>query len=348
MLPDLICHDCAAVLPVASRAWRCDCGGLLDVVNFSNDVVTQYRNSMWRYLDVLPVPLNSLITLGEGLTPLVPDAVSENASFKCDYLQPTGSFKDRGAAVVATLASELNVSRAVIDSSGNAALAMAAYFARAGIVLDVYVPASTSPSKLAQLEAYGALVHLAADREEARLKAQAEADTKFYASHVYHPYFMHGTKTCAYEVWEQKSERLPETIYLPAGNGTMVIGWSMAISEMLLAGMIDSSPRLVLVQAEACAPLVGGEQSSTIAEGLVIASPPRRNQMLDAMRSSHGRIATVTDGQILSAQRELARQGLFVEPTAAAPYAAFLDSDDESDALILLGGTGLKSVSRRG
>ena len=255
-MPPLVCRRCGATHPVESLAWRCDCGGVLDVLDnpaaLSFTAGQQARNSLWRYESVLPVPFDEQISLGEGMSPIVRSRTQPNVRLKLDFLMPTLSFKDRGAVVLATLASALGVRSALTDSSGNAGTAAAAYLARAGIPCRVFVPEATSPAKLAQIRAHGAEITLVAGTRADTAAAAREMASQpgiFYASHVFHPYFAHGVKTYGYEIWEQSGGLLPDTVVVPAGNGTLVLGCHLAFRELVEAGLADRMPTLVAVQA---------------------------------------------------------------------------------------------------
>ncbi|WP_104088682.1 MULTISPECIES: threonine synthase [unclassified Cryobacterium] len=347
-MPDLVCSDCGTIYPVESLIWLCSCGGMLDVVAFDTTVdaaaLPGRAPSLWRYAEALPIAADPTITLGEGLSPLVPARALPHVQLKLDFLLPTLSFKDRGAVVLATLAKQLRVESAMVDSSGNAGTAMAAYFSRAGIDCTVYVPESTSPGKLAQMRAHGATVELVpgsrADTSAAALRAAGQPGV-LYASHVYHPYFLHGVKTYGYEIWEQRGRSLPETVVVPVGNGTMLLGCYLAFSELVAAGLAERMPRIVAVQASACAPLeqamaqgldspVTLDGSATIAEGIAIAAPPRGRQILAAVRATGDTIVSVTDRQTAAARQELADEGLFVEPTSAVCFAAVRAAVDQT------------------
>ncbi|TFC28820.1 pyridoxal-phosphate dependent enzyme [Cryobacterium sp. TMT1-3] len=347
-LPDLVCSECAAVYPVESLAWQCACGAILDVVDFAGTVdaaaLAGRETSLWRYAEALPIAVDPAISLGEGLSPLVPSLALAHVQLKLDFLLPTLSFKDRGAVVLATLAKRLGVTQAMVDSSGNAGTAMAAYFGRAGIGCTVYVPESTSPGKLAQMRAHGATVELVpgsrADTSAAALRAAGQPGV-MYASHVYHPYFLHGVKTYGYEIWEQRGRSLPETVVVPVGNGTLLLGCYLAFRELVAAGLAERMPRLCAVQASACSPLeqamaqgldapVAVQSGATIAEGIAIAAPPRGKQILAAVRATGGTIISVTDRQTAAARQELADEGLFVEPTSAVSFAAVRAAADQT------------------
>jgi threonine synthase len=338
----LRCAACDQEYPLGSLAWRCpDCHGVLDLAGFAPAMpgtaeLAARRPGMWRYAEALPIAEPHDITLGEGMTPLVTAPGQPGARLKVDYLMPTGSFKDRGAVLLAALAARLGVPRLMADSSGNAGTAVAAYAARAGIACYVYVPDSTSAGKVAQLRAYGATVHQIPGTREDTAAAAARAAGEpgvFYASHVYHPFFLHGTKTYALELWEQLGGRLPGTLVLPVGNGTLVLGAYLGCAELLGQGLIDRLPRIVAVQAAGCAPLATAfaeglpapaavTAHGTVAEGIAIARPARGAQILAAVRATGGTIVTVTDDQVHAAHAALARAGLYVEPTSAVCWAA--------------------------
>ncbi|MBX9423143.1 threonine synthase [Streptomyces lateritius] len=347
-----VCPRCLVNSPTDALTWRCPkCRGPWDLEFASEPVslpsLASRRNSLWRYEEVLPpMPYAAEVSLGEGRTPLVPLTASDigapsSVSAKLDFLMPTLSFKDRGAVMLAAHALHLaragRVDRVVADSSGNAGTAVAAYGARAGLDCLVFVPEGTSPKKLEQIRAHGArVVEVPGDREATARAAREAADRPgtFYASHVYNPYFLHGTKTYVYELWEDLGGRLPDTVVVPVGNGTLLLGAALALDELHRHGLVDTRPALVAVQAEAVSPLAaafhaGAEELGaptpvrpTLAEGIAIPAPPRARQILRAVRATGGTFLTVTEDQIRTAQRDLARRGLFVESTGVACWAA--------------------------
>ncbi|GGK14808.1 threonine synthase [Streptomyces camponoticapitis] len=347
---------------VDSAPWCCpECGSPWDLEFTAAPVplksLGQRVNSLWRYEEALPLPTKA-VSLGEGRTPLVP--MTPTVCAKLDFLMPTLSFKDRGAVMLAELALRLGperVHRVVADSSGNAGTAVAAYCARAGLSCTVYVPESTSPKKTEQIRAHGArLKRVQGDREATARAARAAADEEgtFYASHVYNPYFLHGTKTYVYELWEDLGGSLPEAIAVPVGNGTLLLGASLAINELHAHGLIADRPQLIAVQAEAVSPLAAafhaGEDdlgteflatlkppAPTLAEGIAIPRPPRARQILRAVRESGGTFLTVTEDRIRVAQMELASRGLFVESTGVACWAAVGEWTDRTVAVPLCG-----------
>jgi len=246
---------------------------------------------------------------------------------KLDYLMPTGSFKDRGAAVLMSLAADLGVDRVVVDSSGNAGTAIAAYAAQAGIDADVYVPRGAPPDKVAAIESHGArVVEVPGGRAAAAVAAQKAVftDDRWYASHVFRPAFCHGVKTLAFELWEQLGRRPPGTVVAPAGNGTLIIGLWIGFRELAATGRIDRVPSIVAVQSEACAPLAGRPVTGpTAATGIAIADPPRGQEVRAAVVASGGRVLTVPEAALGPARADLNAAGLTVEITSAAVWAAW-------------------------
>ncbi|MFF5708415.1 threonine synthase [Streptomyces sp. NPDC012756] len=339
------CPRCRIQSPVEALTWCCPkCRGPWDLAFTSAPVplpsLASRVNSLWRYAEALPpLPYGPEVSLGEGRTPLVrlTDSDDGSVSAKLDFLMPTLSFKDRGAVMLAAHARRLGPRTVLADSSGNAGTAIAAYGARAGLDCVVYVPEGTSPKKLEQIRAHGArIVEVPGDREATARAAREAADEPgvFYASHVYNPYFLHGTKTYVYELWEELGGRLPDTIVVPVGNGTLLLGAALAVEELYGHGLVEHRPALVAVQAEAVSPLAeafhaGAEDLTepavarpTLAEGIAIPAPPRARQILRAVRATGGTFLTVTEEQIRTAQRDLAGRGLFVEATGVACWAA--------------------------
>ncbi|MGW7046945.1 pyridoxal-phosphate dependent enzyme [Streptomyces avermitilis] len=338
-LPDYFCPADGTRVPGGSLDWCCPaCRGPLDL-DFAPTPgplksLGGRVNSLWRYAECLPLAAPTT-SLGEGRTPLV--SLTDGVAAKLDFLMPTLSFKDRGAVLLAELALRLRPRQVVADSSGNAGTAIAAYCARAALPCTVYVPEGTSPKKLEQIEAHGSRLHVVeGDREATARAARQAADEEgvFYASHVFNPYFLHGTKTYVHELWEDLGGRLPDALVVPVGNGTLLLGAALAVAELHAAGLIDRRPALYAVQAAAVAPLAhawdrGADDlvgvtpaAPTFAEGIAIPRPPRARQILRAVRESGGAFLTVTEDQIRHAQSDLASRGLYVESTGVACWAA--------------------------
>jgi threonine synthase len=363
-MPDLACAACGRGAAYADGRWRCDCGGPFESRQdrpFPRAALAQRPRGLWRYWEAFPLPgPEAAVTLGEGMTPLLP-LRWDGAGLVCklEFLAPTGSFKDRGATVLLSLARHLGVARVVEDSSGNAAAAVAAYAAAAGVACDLFVPAEASPDKLAQARAYGASVRaISGAREDAARAAQEAAARAFYASHVWHPAFFAGTRTFAYEVWEQLGGEAPDAIVLPAGHGTLLLGCWWGFADLLRWGYLTRAPRLIAVQAGRCGPLAhlwaGREPPAperTVAEGIAIANPVRLGQMLRAVQETRGAVVSVPEETIIGAWRRAASAGLFVEPTAAAALAGVSAALREGFCrageriVVPLTGSGLKAAS---
>lgn len=316
-----------------------------------------------RYAPAIPVSAALLdrLSLGEGGTPLVP--VDPGVWAKLEFLSPTGSFKDRGAVVLVASALERGAHELVADSSGNAGSAIAAYAARASLPCHVFTPASTSAGKQAQMRAFGADLRLVpGDRMAAAEAARSYLNDHpaFYASHVYDPYFLQGTKTFAFELWEQLGTA-PDRVVLPAGNGTLLLGAAIGFRELLQGGLIDRMPALLAVQTEACAPLAeawraGADRPAavraqpTLAEGIAIPRPARGAEILAAVKATGGGVIGVSESQIDQARTALAGRGLLVEPTAAAAWAGLMhvlaeDGQARGRTVVALCGSGLKALA---
>ncbi len=366
------CHKCGLKYELDTPAFRCECGGLFDLekpeFEFSRDHIIQEEWSLFRYIEALPFEQGSKvwkeISMGEGVTPILPlDPGMADVWVKLDYAMPTLSFKDRGAVVLIAKAKELGSKKVIQDSSGNAGTSIAAYASRAGIECEIFVPEATSVKKIKQISAYGAKVHIVngsrEDTAEAALRAAEKGDA-FYASHVYNPFFYEGTKTFAYEIYEQLKGAIPDSVFLPLGNGTLVLGCYYGFRELHHLNLIKKMPRIIAVQAETCAPIyeafIRGEQSikevvntGTLAEGIAIANPLRGKQVLEAIQATAGEIIIAPEKQILDAKKALAGKGFYVETTTAATFAGFYsvykseNRESFGKVLIPLCGAGLKN-----
>ena len=359
-LPPFRCPACGQTQPLDFRGWKCPaCGGLLDLnppEAFDAKQIVSADHTLWRYRHTFPLPpAAEAVTLGEGLTPLIPVVVDQRlVHFKLEFTNPTGSFKDRGMTIVLTALKAIGVTEALEDSSGNAGAAFAAYAARAGVRASVFVPAAASGPKLTQIAAYGADIHaIEGPRSNTAAAAQqAAAHGSYYASHVYNPLGLAGQATVAYELWEQLG-RAPQTVVLPVGNGTLLLGLHRGFKGLFAAGLIERLPRLVGVQARACAPLwamqlqgpAGLDQvteGATLAEGIRVVRPARAEAILSAIRESGGTMLAVNEPAILAGQNALARVGLYAEPTSAIVWEALKHTPGE--AVAILTGSGLKSA----
>ncbi|MYQ78589.1 MULTISPECIES: threonine synthase [unclassified Streptomyces] len=356
-----------ACYPLDDPRWRGDDGGPLAVSALTGmrpEQIDTAERSLWRYRAVLPVPAERRVSLGEGCTPMIPvDWAGRRVHFKLEWFNPTSSFKDRGVSVMISHLVAHGVDRVLEDSSGNGGSAVAAYAAAAGIRAKIIVPAATSAAKVLQARAYGAEIELVAGtRDEVSEEAIRQAERIPYASHNWHPMFLQGTKTVAYEMWESLGFTAPDNVVLVAGAGSNVIGCDLAFGELLAAGQIDRLPRLFVGQPEHWAtiadtfngidPASRGARVPTIAEGASIARPVRLPEAVEAIRRSGGAAYAVPEAEIHAAVRALSARGLYAEPTssvAAATLDHFIASGEiapDETTVVVLTGAGLKSAEK--
>ncbi|HEV8482469.1 MAG TPA: threonine synthase [Blastocatellia bacterium] len=297
--------------------------------------------TLWRYQEVLPVDEEpNRITLGEGMTPLLKaDRLGRSLGMnslliKDESLNPTASFKARGMAVAVSMAKELGVKKLAVPSAGNAAGALAAYAAKAGIPSFIFMPKDTPVANIVECRQMGADVTLIDGliTDCGRIVGERkEAEGWFDVSTLKEPYRVEGKKTMGYELAEQLNWELPDVILYPTGGGTGLIGMWKAFDEMERMGWIGSRrPRMVTVQAEGCAPIVrafaagatsGAEitNAHTIAAGLRVPKAVGDFIMLDILRRSGGTAVSVTDEELLAAVKEIgSAEGMFVAPEGAA------------------------------
>jgi len=361
------CVECGGDFPLDGFPFRCPrCGSIFEFRQnpiFDPDSVKKNGIGIERFYDRFPLPPGTdFITLGEGNTPLVEVAYNRRRiHFKCEHLNPTGSFKDRGTAVLVSAMKHVGISGAVEDSSGNAGASFAAYAAIAGIHARVFIPSYASGPKREQIEAYGAeVIPVPGPRSAATQAVMDEVDRgAIYASHAYLPHGIAGMATVAYELWDQLSG-VPGTIITPVGQGSLLLGLAHGFQALLDAGVIPSVPRLIAVQSSACAPVWSefrGEQSAsptmiegeTIAEGIRILNPLRMKGVIASIRNTQGDVVVVGEDEIVEGWKELARRGFYVEPTSAVVWAGLKRIWDhvQDPIVLILTGNGLKSSSTR-
>ncbi|HEY8226455.1 MAG TPA: threonine synthase [Pyrinomonadaceae bacterium] len=316
-----------------------------DLERASNSLTKQSlsgrRSDMWRYREVMPVEKDeNIVSLGEGWTPLLPaPRLAELTALRELYIKdesqnPTQSFKARGMAAAVSMAKELGTKKLAVPSAGNAAGALAAYAARAGLECFIFMPRDTPRANVVECEQTGATVTLMdglitdCGAEVARRK---EAEGWFDVSTLKEPYRVEGKKTLGYELAEQLNWELPDVIIYPTGGGTGLIGMWKAFDEMQQMGWIGSRrPRMVTVQAAGCAPIVRAFEegkrfadefpnAATTASGLRVPKAIGDFLILDAIRESGGTAVAVTDSELIAATREIgAAEGVFCAPEGAA------------------------------
>jgi threonine synthase len=338
----------------AGKPWNlCECGGPLLVrydleglrSDWSRDSLAAAPNSMWRYAPVLPVRHEtSIISLGEGMTPLLAARRTgarigaSDLSIKDEGLNPTGSFKARGLSCAVSMCVEMGLKRLAIPSAGNAASALAAYAAAAGIEANIFMPRDVPQSNFIECSSYGARVNLVDGliSDCGRIVAErGQREGWFEISTLKEPYRIEGKKTMGYEVAEQLGWELPDAIFYPTGGGVGMIGMWKAFAEMEALGWIGSKrPKMIAVQAEGCQPIVRalneGQETSrfwdgatTVASGLRVPKPLGDRLTLQAVRQSGGTAIAVSDEALIDAGIRLAsEEGIFAAPEGAACIAA--------------------------
>ncbi len=293
--------------------------------------------SMWRYHEVLPG--EKPVTLGEGFTPMLPSRENSNVYIKEEGLNPTGSFKARGLCAAVTMAREYGLKKLAVPSAGNAASALAAYCAAAGIEAHIFMPKDVPLANVVECRAYGAHVTLIDGliSDCARMvNERRQAEGWFDVSTLKEPFRVEGKKTMGYEVAEQFNWELPDAIFYPTGGGVGLIGMWKAFDEMEQLGWIGSKrPKMISVQAAGCAPVAKAwnehkpvaemwQNAQTLAAGLRVPKPYADYIILDILKKSGGTAIAVSDAQIFQAVQEWAsKEGVFAAPEGAASLAAY-------------------------
>jgi len=329
---------------------------------FSREQLCERPATMWRYADVLPEA--DPVTLGEGFTPMLASREYPNVYIKDEGLNPTGSFKARGLSAAVTMAKHFGLKKLAIPSAGNAAGALSAYAAAAGLESYIFMPKDVPMANRIESQYYGAQVSLVDGliSDCARIVGERkEKEGWFDISTLKEPYRVEGKKTMGYEVAEQLGWRMPKGIIYPTGGGVGMIGMWKAFEEMQQLGWIGPDrPRMVSVQSAGCAPIVKAwdegttasqmwASAATSASGLRVPKPYGDYLILDILRKSNGIAVAVPDEDIMDALRHWARvEGIFAAPEGAAALAAYRKLRasgffTESDGVVLFNtGTGLK------
>jgi threonine synthase len=359
----IACNNCGRVYPLNQTPYQCQvCGGIFDIpepLRYDSSKIDRSQPGVWRYRHSFGLPEGvGAISLGEGNTPLLWSEVhGRQIAFKCEHLNPTGSFKDRGSSLITSFLKSRGVPGAVEDSSGNAGASFAAYSARAGIRARIFVPASASGPKRQQIESYGAEVApISGSRGDVTKAIFKEADQgSVYASHAYLPFNIPGYATAAYEIFEQLGT-FPSAVISPCGQGGLLHGVAKGFEAIRQSGVPMRLPKLIGVQARACAPLwvmstagMAGmgfvTEGQTLAEGVKVINPVRGDKLIKIAKASQGEFLAVDEEDILRGRDELANRGFYVEPTSALVWSALEQVLDKlpDPVVVLLTGSGYKS-----
>ena len=330
--------------------------------NFKSGSLVGRAPTMWRYAEMLPEA--EPVSLGEGFTPMLASREFPNVYIKDEGLNPTGSFKARGLSAAVTMAKKYALKKLAIPSAGNAASALAAYAAAAGLEAYIFMPKDVPLANRVECESYGAHVTLVDGLISDCARMVSEGKEKqgwFDVSTLKEPFRVEGKKTMGYEVAEQLGWRVPDGIIYPTGGGVGLIGMWKAFDEMEKLGWMKSDrPRMISVQSAGCAPIVKAwdegkataefwPNASTLAAGLRVPKAYGDYLILDILKKSGGVAVAVTDDEIMDALRHWARvEGIFAAPEGAAALAAYRKLRDKGffapeDVVILFNtGSGLK------
>ena len=330
----------------------------------SRDSIARGPATMWRYAAVLPDA--EPVTLGEGFTPMLASRHDPNVWIKDEGLNPTGSFKARGLCMAVTMAKAYGIKKVAVPSAGNAASALAAYSATAGIEAHIFMPKDVPQANLVECQAYGAKVTLVDGliSDCARMvNERKQAEGWFDISTLKEPFRVEGKKTMGYEIAEQMGWELPEAVIYPTGGGVGLIGMWKAFDEMEQLGWIGSKrPKMIAVQAAGCAPIPKAWQdhkqvsemwqnAQTLAAGLRVPKAYGDYIILDILKKSGGAAIEATDDEIMEAFHDWAsREGIFAAPEGAASLVAyrkllaigFLKPEDK--VVLFNTGSGLKYI----
>ncbi|MBW3015113.1 threonine synthase [Candidatus Woesearchaeota archaeon] len=338
------------------------CHGPLDLVydyreikeQIITDVFLREEIKHWKYWPFYPIQQHDkIVSFKEGGTPLIKSKSEKGYMFKYEGVNPTGSFKDRGSTIEITKVNELNIKKVICASTGNMGASVAAYSARAGIKADIYVPTIATKEKVLQMKAYGANVIRVNGNYEDALNRTKKARIK---EHVYltgdYPYRGEGEKSVGFEIIDQLHWDCPDYIVTPIGNATLIYAIFKALNELKEVKIIKKLPRIVGVQAVGCNPIVKAFESKkeikamrktkTIASAIDCGNPVDGIKALYALRKTRGIALDVTDKEIVNARKDLAQEGIYVEPSGAVSYAGAKKLGLGGEVVCVLTGHGLK------
>jgi len=357
-MASLRCNECNT--EANPLDWRCgECGGSLDLVDlpaFDVSAIHDADFSLWRYAEMLPVAKK--FTLGEGMTPLAPVTV-DGYTFqaKLEYLNPTGSYKDRGTTTLLNHIASHEVEEVIDNSSGNAGASIAAFASVAGLKARIFVPSDTAvESKKRLIRAFGGTI---VESLNPTADVYAEAENTTYASHAWSPYFVLGQTTVGWETWEQLGKRVPDAIATPVGHGGLFLGFYRGFKALYDAGITDKMPIMIAVQSSGVDPVIQAWEQNldvpvsvtpqhSVADGILVTVPVRGKQILSALYETDGYAFRVDNDAITAAQGRMTAQGVIIEPTSAVTVAALPQIrekiGDDAELVIAFTGNGLKNI----
>lgn len=350
-----------------------NCNNLIEFIYENNWHIVNKERSMWRYSAFLPiVDSENIITLGEGYTPLLKSKLSQriDVSIKDESRNPTGSMKDRAMSVAYSKGKELNLNRSIMMSAGGAGIAASAYASKAGIENVVLIPTGVSPMRKMTMQIFGSqLIEVQGSIEDCLKIIEDVVDNHgWYHTSTYkkaNPYAIEGAKTIAYELYEQ-SDILPDYVFVPVGGGGTLVGIWRGFKELKDLGKINKIPKLIGIQNQKFNGLeialnkgYSTDQQlkeididstlNTVTAAIRHSYVPDGEEALKALRDSNGTVVTVTDEEVMQAQKEIAENdGLFVEPSSSTSLAAFRKLENEiplhSSVCLLITGSGYREM----
>ncbi len=334
-----ICHNCGRERE-GKELYCKNCGGY-----FVPDLKEKFNPDLKKNFPYI----KNWITLSEGNTPLLYD----DAIFKLEYLSPTLSYKDRGSVtLISSLIDYINekgIKRINEDSSGNAGASIAAYGARAGLDVHIYVPENANKFKIRLIESFGAKIHKIKGSRNDVTDAARNAEG-FFASHVLNPEFRDGMRMISYEIFRDLKDPLPR-IFVPVSAGTLLLGIVSGFKHLYNSGKIEKMPEIVAVQTEQVSPLchamkgkkyIPPEKITSLADALISTSPLLLDEMVNTMKDQ--KCIIVNEEEIIEARNILLRKGVSVEYSSAVAYAAFKKGNFSGENLIILTGHGIKNI----
>jgi len=358
----VVCSSCGKEVPSDKWQWRHNCGAAFDIVfdlqgRRFTELIDANEQSMKRYAQLLPV--KQLPSAHQGWTPIVKENIGGvEVNFKLEYLSLGGSFKDRGAYVSVAKAKEVGFKGIIVDSSGNAGIGFSLMGLLSGIDVDVFISKDAPVGKKHLLRLLQAKVQEVdgsrMDANQEAIKAAARGGLP-YMTQWWNPYFIEGEKTMAFEAYEQIGS--VDHVVAPIGSGTILLGLYKGYKELVQLQALDKMPKFIGVQASGyshiCDELgatLKGIAKSKLADGITEIDPPRRRQIVDAIRSTNGHCIIANDDEIKDSLVQLRKLGFIVEPTSAVPYVALIDSIKDGfikpgdKVLLPLTGSGLKLI----
>ncbi len=362
MIPfKIVCSNCGKETDSRQWRWRDDCGGVFDIVldlkgKKFTELIDVNEQSMRRYAQLLAV--EQLPSAHQGWTPIAKEIIDGvEVNFKLEYLSLGGSFKDRGAYISVAKAKELGLKGIIVDSSGNAGIGFSLMGHVLGVDVHVFISKYAPVGKKNLLRLLEANVwEIDGDRMDANREAiKAETEGLAYVTQWWNPYFIEGVKTMAYEAYEQIGS--VDYVIAPIGSGTILLGLYKGYQELVQLQALNKVPRIIGVQAcgysaicEELGARKRGITKSELADGITEIDPPRRRQIVDAIRSTNGHAIIVNDNEIKDSLVKLRKLGFIVEPTSVVSYVALIDSIKDGfikprdKVLLPLTGSGLKLI----